>query len=104
MLTEEGPRFAASEALRHFGTVDILVNNAGIARIKPILELTISDRDDTLNVNLRAPFLLAQGLVPKMIEQRSGKVINVSSQAGVVALDGHGSYCASRAGSTCSPR
>lgn len=98
MLTVEGPRFAAAEALRFFGTVDILVNNAGIARIHPILELSLSDWEDTLAVNLRAPFLLAQALVPKMIEQRSGKIINVSSQAGVVALDEHGAYAASKGG------
>jgi len=98
MLTVEGPRFAAAEALRRFGTIDILVNNAGIARIHPILELSLSDWEDTLAVNLRAPFLLAQALVPKMIEQRSGKIINVSSQAGVVALDEHGAYAASKGG------
>ena len=98
MLTVDGPRYAAAEALHHFGKIDILVNNAGIARIAPILESSVEDWEDVLAVNLRAPFLLAQALAPKMIEQRSGKIINISSQAGVVALQGHGSYAASKGG------
>lgn len=89
---------AAARALELFGTVDILVNNAGIARIAPLIEMTQEDWDDTIAVNLTTPFILAQALVPGMIAQRSGKVINVSSQAGVVAIDGHGSYAASKGG------
>jgi 2-deoxy-D-gluconate 3-dehydrogenase len=86
------------EALAAFGTVDILVNNAGIARIAPLLELSLEAWDETMAVNLRAPFLLAQVLAPKMIDQRSGKIINISSQAGTVALDGHAAYSASKGG------
>ena len=80
--------------LKHFGTVDILVNNAGVARIDPIVTATLQDWEETIHVNLRAPFLLAQALAPGMIEQRSGKIINISSQAGVIALDGHAAYAA----------
>lgn len=98
MRSVEGPTQAASEALSAFGAVDILVNNAGIARIAPILEAPLDFWEDTLAVNLRAPYLLAQALAPKMIEQRSGKIINVSSQAGVVALEGHAAYGASKGG------
>jgi 2-deoxy-D-gluconate 3-dehydrogenase len=89
---------AAEEALAAFGTVDVLVNNAGIARIEPMLELSLEDWEETQAVNLRAPWLMAKVLAPGMIAQRSGKVINISSQAGVVALDGHGAYCASKGG------
>jgi NAD(P)-dependent dehydrogenase (short-subunit alcohol dehydrogenase family) len=96
--TVEGPRQAGWTALEHFGTVDILVNNAGIARIYSILDMPVEDWDETQAVNLRAPFLLAQTLVPRMIEQRSGKIINIASQAGVVAIDGHSSYAASKGG------
>jgi NAD(P)-dependent dehydrogenase (short-subunit alcohol dehydrogenase family) len=49
-------------------------------------------------VNLRAPFLVAQTVVPNMIEERLGKVINISSLAGVLAPEGHGAYSASKAG------
>jgi NAD(P)-dependent dehydrogenase (short-subunit alcohol dehydrogenase family) len=78
--------------------VDILVNNAGIARIAPIVDLSLAQWEETIAVNLRAPFLLAQALAPKMIEQRSGKIINISSQAGVIALDEHAAYCTSKGG------
>lgn len=98
MRTAEGPLHAAQAALDAFGVVDILVNNAGIARIAPILESSLADWEETLAVNLRAPYLLAQALASKMIEQRSGKIINVSSQAGVVAIEGHSSYAASKGG------
>lgn len=98
MRTTEGPLHAAQAALDAFGTVDILVNNAGIARIAPILESPLADWEETIAVNLRAPYLLAQALAPKMIEQRRGKIINISSQAGVVAIEGHASYAASKGG------
>ena len=96
--TIEGPRQAGKTALEHFGTVDILVNNAGIARIHSLLDMPVEDWDETQAVNLRAPFLLAQTLAPRMIEQRSGKIVNTASQAGVVAIDGHSSYAASKGG------
>lgn len=98
MRTADGPLQAAQAALDAFGAVDILVNNAGIARIAPILESPLADWEETIAVNLRAPYLLAQALAPKMIEQGSGKIINVSSQAGVVAIEGHASYAASKGG------
>ena len=98
MRTAEGPLHAAQAALDAFGTVDILVNNAGIARIAPILESPLADWEETIAVNLRAPYLLAQALAPQMIAQSGGKIINVSSQAGVVAIEGHAAYAASKGG------
>jgi NAD(P)-dependent dehydrogenase (short-subunit alcohol dehydrogenase family) len=98
LATVEGARKAGTAALDAFGTVDILVNNAGIARIKPILELSVEEWDETMAVNLRSAFLVAQVIAPQMIAQRAGKIINVSSQAGVVALDGHSAYSASKGG------
>jgi 2-deoxy-D-gluconate 3-dehydrogenase len=94
----EGVELAASRALEACGTVDILVNNAGIVVVEPLLEIGLEHWQQTLDVNLRAPLLLAQRLVPKMIEQRRGKVINISSVAGVLAPEGHGAYSASKAG------
>lgn len=98
MATVEGPRQAGQAALAHFGTVDILVNNAGLAEIHNLLDLSLDDWDRTMAVNLRAPFLLAQVLAPAMIARRAGKIINVSSQAGTVAIDGHSAYSASKGG------
>lgn len=98
MATIEGPKDTAAKALAAFGTIDILVNNAGIARNAPLLDVTLEQWDETLAVNLRAPFLLAQALVPQMIKQNMGKIINISSQSGVVALQDHGAYGASKGG------
>jgi NAD(P)-dependent dehydrogenase (short-subunit alcohol dehydrogenase family) len=98
LASVEETKIAAAKALDVFGTVDILVNNAGIALIAPLLEAKVEDWDLTMAVNLRAPFVLAQALAPKMIAQRSGKIVNISSQAGVVGLDNHGAYAASKGG------
>jgi 2-deoxy-D-gluconate 3-dehydrogenase len=98
MATVEGPQAAGAAALEAFGTVDILVNNAGIARLDPLLTLAPAAWDETMAVNLRAPYLLAQALVGKMMAQGRGKIVNVSSQAGVIALETHGAYCASKGG------
>ncbi|WP_421696370.1 SDR family NAD(P)-dependent oxidoreductase [Aestuariivirga sp.] len=98
MATVDGPVKAADDALAYFGTIDILVNNAGVALIDPLLEASVADWDATMAVNLRAPFLMAREVAPAMIRQKAGKIINISSQAGVVALEGHGAYCASKGG------
>jgi NAD(P)-dependent dehydrogenase (short-subunit alcohol dehydrogenase family) len=98
MAGRDGPATAARAALDACGTIDILVNNAGIARIAPALSASADDWDETMAVNLRAPFLMAQALAPAMIAQRWGRIINISSQAGVIGLDEHAAYCASKGG------
>jgi NAD(P)-dependent dehydrogenase (short-subunit alcohol dehydrogenase family) len=98
LATVEGPRLLGSKALEFFGTVDILVNNAGLVFVEDLLDTSLDHWEETQRVNLRAPFLLAQTVVPKMIEQRRGKVINISSLAGGLAPLGHGAYSASKAG------
>lgn len=94
----EQTRDAARQALNHYGVIDILVNNAGIALIDDLLDANVEDWDRTMAVNLRAPFLIAQALAPKMIERRAGKIVNISSQAGVIAIDQHAAYAASKGG------
>jgi 2-deoxy-D-gluconate 3-dehydrogenase len=96
--TVEGARNAAATALRAWGVVDILVNNAGITAIESILEAKVENWDRIMAVNLRAPFLMAQALAPKMIEKGAGKIINVSSQASEVALEKHAAYMSSKGG------
>lgn len=98
LATVEGARATGAQALEAFGTVDILVNNAGIFHRENILETSAEHWDETLAVNLRAPFLLAQAVAPKMIEQRRGKIINISSLASVVGCEGHAAYSASKGG------
>jgi NAD(P)-dependent dehydrogenase (short-subunit alcohol dehydrogenase family) len=98
-LADEGAPVAAGQrALDEWGTIDILVNNAGIAVVAPALDTTLDEWDRVMAVNLRAPFLLARTLAPAMIAQRWGKIVNISSQTGVIALDDHAAYAASKGG------
>lgn len=98
MALPDAPAAAARQALAGWGTIDILVNCAGIARIAPALDLSAAWWDETMAVNLRAPFLLSQALAPAMIAQRRGKIIMISSQTGVIALDDHAAYATSKGG------
>lgn len=98
LATVEGPRQLGEAALACFGGIDILVNNAGVVFVEPLLDASLEHWQQSQNVNLRAPWLLAQRLVPGMIQRRRGKLINISSLASVLAPEGHGAYCASKGG------
>ncbi len=92
------PVTACETALAEWGTIDILVNNAGMTHVGPAVDFPTDHWDELMAVNLRAPFLTARTLGPAMIAQRWGKVIMVSSQTGVIALDDHAAYAASKGG------
>jgi len=79
-------------------------NNAAVALIAPLLRLSVEDWDTTMAVNLRAPFLIARELAPQMIARKAGKIINVSSQAGIIAVDDHGAYSSSKGGLNMLPK
>ncbi|MCX6089597.1 MAG: D-threitol dehydrogenase [Candidatus Atribacteria bacterium] len=86
------------ESLKVFPHIDILVNNAGVAFLDDAENLPEEYWDKTMAVNLKAPFMLSQLIGREMIKQKKGKIINIASQAGVVALDKHVAYCTSKAG------
>jgi NAD(P)-dependent dehydrogenase (short-subunit alcohol dehydrogenase family) len=91
--------FSAVEKVKdHFGRIDILVNNAGIAPENPAENVTEKDFDDTLAVNLKGTFFVSQAAGKLMIQQRSGRIINLSSQAGFIALPTESVYCMTKAG------
>lgn len=98
MAKAEDIQAAAEQALAGGRKIDILVNNAGISFPEAVVEVKLEHWDATLNVNLRAPMLLSQLIGRRMIEQGGGKIINMSSQAGLVAIADHAAYCASKAG------
>ncbi len=88
---------AVDDAVKHFGRLDILVNNAGIAPENPAENVREEDFDQTLAVNLKGTFFASQAAGRVMIQQRSGKIINMSSQAGFVALPTESVYCMTKA-------
>jgi NAD(P)-dependent dehydrogenase (short-subunit alcohol dehydrogenase family) len=88
---------AVNAALKQFGRIDILVNNAGLAILEPALDVSESSWDRTLDLNLKAAFFLAQRIGREMVNQGRGKIINIGSQAGMIALDRHVAYMASKA-------
>lgn len=98
MASPEEIRALAEQALRGGRKIDILINNAGLSFPESMLTATLEHWDLTLAVNLRAPFLLSQLIGRRMIEQGGGKIINMSSQAGLVGIADHAAYCASKAG------
>jgi len=87
-----------ADVVQSFGRLDILVNNAGIIRRAPILEFNETDWDDVIQVNLKALFFLSQASARVMIEQGSGKIVNIASllsfQGGILIP----SYTASKSG------
>ena len=96
MREVEQVRTGASSALEALGHVDILINNAGINRPAPGLEVTETNWDDQFDTNVKGGFFLAQALAPSMIDVGWGRVVWVSSQAGVVGIPGQPVYCASK--------
>ncbi len=93
----EGARRAGEQALARFPEWDILVNNAGIARVRPILEISQDDWENTFSVNLRSVLLLSQVIVPQMIKRGHGKVVNISSIGAFIGTPALGAYAASKA-------
>jgi NAD(P)-dependent dehydrogenase (short-subunit alcohol dehydrogenase family) len=93
------PEALARGALERFGRIDILINNAALARSTRLPNLTADEFRQALEVNMTAPFLLTQAVLPPMREQQYGRIINISSSAGrMVSTLGGAHYTASKAG------
>ncbi len=90
-------RAAVQAGLKHFKGIDILVNNAGLGAPNPAERVIEKDFDETLAVNLKGTFFTAQTVGKVMIKQRRGRIINISSQAGFVALPTELVYCMTKA-------
>ena len=87
-----------SQVIENWGKIDILVNNAGINRDKLLMRMDASDWDDVMNVNLRGTFLCTKLVLPYLIKQRRGNIVNVSSVVGLSGNPGQVNYAASKAG------
>lgn len=90
-------RDAVASTIAEFGRIDILLNNVGIAPANPAEEVTEEDFDLTLKLNVKATFFASQEVGRQMIRQGSGCIINMSSQAGFIALQDESVYCMTKA-------
>ena len=96
---EQPAREFVAAAQEKFGRIDILVNNAGVmARPAPMTDLDVKKWDYTIAVNLRGPFLISQAVVPIMMKQKAGSIINVSSMIGRAAYANFLAYATSKWG------
>ncbi len=89
---------AAAQIFEDFGRVDILVNNAGVTRDGLSMRMSLDDWDTVVNTNLKGAFVFTQAVMRPMIKQRSGRIINISSIAGLTGNAGQANYSASKAG------
>jgi 3-oxoacyl-[acyl-carrier protein] reductase len=94
---EDQAKHLADETLRRFGRIDVLVNNVGtIVMPGEILETSVDAWETMMATNARSVFLCTKAVLPSMIERRQGKIINISSIAGIRALPNRSAYCASK--------
>jgi NAD(P)-dependent dehydrogenase (short-subunit alcohol dehydrogenase family) len=91
-------RAMVEQSMEAFGHIDILVNNAGVNITQWAIDVTEEAWDKVINTNLKALFFCAQAVGKVMIKQRRGKIINISSQTGTIAIPQRAAYCSSKGG------
>ena len=98
-VSQEGPAQAAvKKAFNAWGRIDILVNNAGIHRDRLLLRMASEDWDQVMDVNLKGAFLCTKYIMPHLIKQRRGRIVNISSVVGLSGNPGQANYAAAKAG------
>ena len=85
-----------NQAVATFGQVDVAINNAGMGVFKPVEELSVSEWDNMMEVNVRGTFLLTKAAIPHMKERKSGTIINVASDVSKRTFANGSAYCASK--------
>ena len=89
---------AVRQLVERLGEVDYLINNAGMFLETPVTEMKLADWEHLMRVNLTAPFLVTREVLPCMIARRQGRIVNISSTAGVQGHLHQSAYCASKHG------
>jgi len=87
-----------AQVTKAFGRIDLLVNNAGVGRLKSITECTEAEWDQIQAINLKGTFLCTKAVLPIMMGQRSGYIVNIASLAGKIGFGGAAAYSASKFG------
>lgn len=95
---EEDVKSLISKAVDEFGRLDILVNNAGVAYRKPLEETTLEEYEKIMDTNLKGIFLCTKYAIPYIRNSSNGKIVNISSGAGLHGIPELSIYCASKSG------
>src|SRR5579864_2314792 len=95
---EEQVKATVKAILAQFGKIDILVNNAGITRDQLVMRMKRADWDAVLQTNLTSAYLCIQAVIPSMLKQRWGRIVNITSIFGQMGQAGQANYAASKAG------
>ncbi|MGQ8337863.1 gluconate 5-dehydrogenase [Sunxiuqinia sp. A32] len=98
VTNEEDVDKGISAIEKEVGAIDILVNNAGIIKRIPILDMAVADYKQVIDVDLVAPLIVAKRVAPKMIEKRSGKIINMCSMMSVYGRNSVSAYASAKGG------
>ncbi len=98
LLSEESIKKAFEEINQKVDGIDILVNNAGITRDKLFLRMSLQDWEEVIKVNLTGTFLVTQNAIKKMLKQRWGRIVNISSVVGFTGNVGQTNYATTKAG------
>lgn len=88
----------AEQAMAAYGRIDVLYNNAGIILGKPFQDTTLEEWERIIRVDLTGPFLMSKAVVPHMIKQRKGSIMNISSVGGIIGYPGMAAYGAAKGG------
>lgn len=88
----------AKQIIEEYGKIDVLVNNAGITKDTLLMRMKKEDFEDVINVNLVGTFNMTKNIIPYMMKNRTGRIINISSVVGISGNAGQANYAASKAG------
>ncbi len=98
LTSPESVKECFSRALQECGRIDILVNNAGVTKDGLAMRMKKEDWDFVLNINLTGAFLASQQVLPGMLKERWGRIVNIASVVGLMGNAGQANYVASKAG------
>ena len=87
-----------AQTLAAYGRIDVLVNNAGVAPFKPITEITLDDWNHVIATDLTGTFICTRAVLTSMLANRSGRIINIGSQLGLIGAAQMAHYCAAKSG------